>query len=133
SVGGGEEEGQKRLAYCLQMGMASQAVDRSAWLAIGCLSVHTVYFSVIGSGLSKKMKESILQGLWWKDYYRFMFKKYGNVFFQEKGYTGNPPEVSKEQFSAFESWRNGTTSNVQVNASMVRLMETGYLDFKSRE
>lgn len=130
---GGEEEGQKQLAYCLKMGMASQAVNLSPWLAIGCLSVHTVYFSVIGSGLSKKMKESILQGLWWKDYYRFMFKKYGNVFFQEKGYTGNPPEVSDEQITAFESWRNGTTSNAQVNASMARLAETGCIDFQSRE
>lgn len=130
---GGEQEGQNQLAHCLKMGGTAQAVNLSPWLALGCLSVHTVYFSVKESTLPKKMKEAILQGLWWKDYYRFMFKKYGNLFFQEKGYTGNPPEVGTEQTEDFERWRNGETTNEKVNKIMIQLKETGYIDFTSRE
>lgn len=132
-ISGGEEEGQRQLALIVEDGISDEIVGLSPWLALGCLSVHSVYFSVMESSLSKKKKERVLQGLWWKDYYRFMFKKYGNLFFQEKGYTGNPPEVSQKQSPVFESWKNAQTQNPNVNATMIQLNQTGYIDFSLRE
>ena len=130
---GGEKEGQKQLALIVNQEAGQRAVALSPWLALGCLSVHSVYFSIIESSLPKKTKEDILQGLWWKDYYRFMFKKYGNLFFQEEGYTGHPPAVVLDQDKAFLSWKNAKTADATINEKMTTLHRTGYLDFYSRE
>lgn len=130
---GGEFEANSRLHLLLEGGGGEDsAVIISPWVALGCLSVHTLYFAVQGSSLSKSMKESILQGLWWKDYYRFMFKKHGNVFFQDKGYTGNAQALAEDQGSLFESWKNGSTPDENINLIMRQLNESGYIDFESR-
>ncbi len=129
---GGEEEGLKQLDLCLKKGLTNESVILSPWLSLGCLSMHSVYFALVNSSLSKHMKETILRGLLWKDYYRFMFKKHGNLFFQEKGYTGNPPKVRKDQDKFFEVWKGASTTNPKVNAIMKELNETGYIDFESR-
>jgi deoxyribodipyrimidine photo-lyase len=130
---GGEEEGQKQLALYIKKGLTDASVILSPWLSLGCLSMHSVYFSLVESSLPKRMKESILQGLLWKDYYRFMFKKYGNLFFQEKGYTGNDPIVGKDHHTSFEIWKNAGTPNAKINTIMTQLNKTGYIDFDSRE
>src|SRR5690606_18311054 len=123
----------RQLSLLLNNKMNSDEFVISPWLAIGCISVHTVYFSVTNSELPAKVKDRIIQGLWWKDYYRFMFKKHGNVFFQEQGYTGNPPISIEEQDSFFQLWKNAATSDPKINSIMVRLNETGFIDFESRQ
>src|SRR5690554_6158014 len=130
---GGEEEGQKQLALSIKKGLNNENVILSPWLSLGCLSMHTVYFELVNSSLPKVVKETILEGLYWKDYYRFMFKKYGNLFFQESGYTGNRPIVAEDQQTFFEMWKDGKTTKPSVNAIMEQLNHTGYIDFESRE
>lgn len=130
---GGEQEANRQLSLLLNNKLNSNEFVISPWLAIGCISVHTVYFSIANSELPLKVKDRIIQGLWWKDYYRFMFKKHGNVFFQEQGYTGNPPISIEEQHSFFQLWKTAATSDPKINSIMVRLNETGFIDFESRQ
>lgn len=129
---GGEEEGRKQLKKYLEERMQLPLIHLSPYLALGCLSVHDVYFSVVESNLSKKAKERILNGLWWKDYYRFMFKKYGNLLFKEGGYTGIAPPVRENQMEAFQKWKNGETDCSEVNEAMFQLKKTGYINLSSR-
>lgn len=121
---GGEKEAQKRLPLLTNL---------SPYIALGCLSVHSAYEAIANSKLPKKKKEEVLLGLWWKDYYRFMFKKHGNIFFKEKGYTGNVPVTSPAQIPSFELWKSGQTGDAEVNALMKELNHTGYIDFAARE
>lgn len=130
---GGEHEANKRLLRVIEGAGSEDAFVLSPWLSTGSLSVHSVYFSITQSDLPKSVKERIIQGLWWKDYFRFMFKKHGNIFFQEKGYTGKPPIVADNQDLSFQKWKDGNTLDSNINTIMRRLNETGYIDSNSRK
>jgi deoxyribodipyrimidine photo-lyase len=130
---GGEQEANNKLSLLLDGKLLEDEFIISPWLATGCLSVHSVYFSIMKSKLSKKVKDRIIQGLWWKDYFRFMFKKHGNIFFQEKGYTGNPPVLGDNQRLSFQNWKDGNTLDSNVNSIMLKLNKIGYIDFHLRE
>lgn len=130
---GGEQEANRRLSLLLNRELINNEFIISPWLALGCISMHTIYFAIMESTLPVEVKENVVQGLKWKDYYRFMFKKHGNVFFQEKGYTGNSPVLVDDQYYFFELWKNATTSDPEINSIMVQLNETGYIDFYSRQ
>jgi len=140
---GGEEEGRKQLEQVLS-GNARTLLDDfpvvegsllSPWIALGCLSSHTVYYAVKaaeGTGLPKKIASSIILGLLWRDYYRFMFKKYGNRFFLENGFTTEPStrrQVADEQLA---DWKAGRTSDALVNAAMRQLNQVGYMPYLAR-
>src|SRR5690606_5330093 len=129
---GGEREANNRLSSILEGTLSEDEFVLSPWLATGSLSVHSVYFSITQSDLPKKVKERIIQGLWWKDYFRFMFKKHGNIFFQEGGYTGKPPVLADNQDLSFQKWKEGNTLDPNINIIMQQLDETGYIDFHSR-
>ena len=130
---GGEDEGRKQLARILKGGAEQSEATLSPWLALGCLSVHSVYFAVMESALPKKQKESIFQGLWWKDYYRFMFKKYQNTFFKEQGFSSSAviPILSNEE--GLNSWKNGETGHSAVDTIMRNLNSTGYISNPCRQ
>lgn len=130
---GGEQEANHKLSLLIDNKLGTDKLVISPWLALGCISVHTVYFSVIKSDLPAEIKERVIQGLWWKDYYRFMFKKHGNVFFQEQGYTGISPSLVEDQHSFFQLWKNANTPNQEINSIMLQLNDTGYIDFGSRQ
>lgn len=130
---GGEQEANHQLSLLLNNKLGNNKFVISPWLAVGCISVHTVYFSVIKSDLSVEIKERVIQGLWWKDYYRFMFKKHGNVFFQQQGYTGISPHLVEDQHSLFQLWKNANTPDREINSIMLQLNDTGYIDFDSRQ
>jgi deoxyribodipyrimidine photo-lyase len=130
---GGEHEANRRLSTLVDGKLSEGEFVISPWLSTGSLSVHSVYFSITKSNLPKNVKERIIQGLWWKDYFRFMFKKHGNIFFLEKGYTGKPPVLGDNQDLSFQKWKEGNTLDPNINMIMQRLNETGYIDFKSRE
>ena len=94
-VKGGEIEGLKHLEALLQEGAtthvkkAKAAVSQpgftsrlSPWLALGCLSPRKVYWQVKAAeakyGANPNFNQLIL-GLLWRDYFRFMFKKHGQL------------------------------------------------------
>ena len=107
----------------------------SAYIAIGALSPNTFYHAVKAAenvALDKKRVDQIVLKLLWRDYYRFMFKKHGNQFFQVGGMTGNPPETIGDDQPSFDKWKTGKTGHPIVDSSMKELNETGHISHHQR-
>ncbi len=130
---GGEQEARRRLSlFFNEEVLDSSESTLSPWLSLGCLSVHSFYNALIEqANITVKKGEAIMLGLWWRDYYRFMFKKHGNVFFRSQGFADRPP-LFNEQHVELRAWRNGETQNEEVNRIMRRLNETGYIQGPDR-
>lgn len=107
----------------------------SPYIAVGALSPNTFYHAVRDAEhttLDKKRVEQIILKLLWRDYYRFMFKKHGNQFFQAGGMTGKPPASIADDQKQFDSWKTGKTGHPIVDGSMKELNETGYITHHQR-
>ncbi|OWK69780.1 DASH family cryptochrome [Pedobacter sp. AJM] len=108
----------------------------SAWLAMGCLSPRKVYWEIKkmeGMPNTKAMFNHILLGLLWRDYFRFMFKKYGNTFFNPNGFGSQGlVDVENEQEN-FNKWRVGQTGFAVVDAVMTELNQTGFISNIARQ
>jgi deoxyribodipyrimidine photo-lyase len=108
----------------------------SAWIAMGCLSPREVYWeikkyeNVHGSGDSTY---SLYLELLWRDYFRYMFKKYGNKFFQKAGFKGTAPEEGENQNEFFELWKNAETGIPFIDANMRELNATGFMSNRGRQ
>src|SRR5690606_19482832 len=107
----------------------------SPYIAVGALSPNTFYHAVKDAEhaiADKKRIEQIILNLLWRDYYRFMFKKHGNQFFQAGGMTGNPPETLADDQKPFDQWKTGKTGHPIVDSSMKTLNETGHITHYQR-
>lgn len=108
----------------------------SAWLALGCLSPREVYWKLKEAeavhGITPCFNQ-MLEGLLWRDYYRFMFKKHGNTFFKEQGFGTKPPTAPLKNSKALENWKNGQTGQPLVNQAMAELQATGYINHVYRQ
>ncbi|QPH38571.1 DASH family cryptochrome [Pedobacter endophyticus] len=140
---GGEADGlshlQKVIVAMQQAASAKNLIlasKLSAWLAMGCLSPRKVYWEIKkmeGFPNTKAMFNHILLGLLWRDYYRFMFKKYGNRFFHPNGFGSQGlVDVENEQEN-FAKWKNGQTGFVVVDAVMTELNQTGFVSNIARQ
>jgi len=108
----------------------------SAWLAMGCLSPRKVYWEIkkIESIPNAKGTFSqILLGLLWRDYFRFMFKKHGNVFFKAEGFSDQAVSFAENHDLNFENWKNGRTGEAVVDAVMTELNQTGFISNLARQ
>ena len=106
----------------------------SPWLSLGCISQKEVYWEVIKHENGEHNSNSpLVLELLWRDYFRFMFKKYGRQFFTAAGFREEAPETSDEQDLLFEQWKNGQTGSPFVDASMHELNATGYINNYSRQ
>ncbi len=108
----------------------------SAWIALGCLSPREVYWEIKKyeqeRGSSDSTYSLFLQ-LLWRDYFRFMFKKYGNKFFQKIGFKGIAPEEGVNQQELFELWKEGRTGIPFIDANMRELNSTGFMSNRGRQ
>jgi len=140
---GGENEALKQLEAILldkesELSAKVNAYDGtilSPWIALGCLSAHTVYHAVKKGedrGLPKKRVAAIVLGLVWRDYFRFMFKKHGNKFFLANGFSSGLTENSFAPNDEFNKWKNGETGNSLVDAAMHQLNATGFMPNPAR-
>jgi deoxyribodipyrimidine photo-lyase len=108
----------------------------SAWLAVGCLSPRQVYWSMKEAEANHGVRpyfNQIVLGLLWRDYYRFMFKKYGNTFFRPNGFKKDGVPLQLENSEALQNWKDGQTGQPLVDACMQELNTTGYLNQVSRQ
>lgn len=140
---GGEAEGLTHLQKVI-MAMQQAASTKnlilasklSAWLAMGCLSPRKVYWEIKkmeGMPNTKAMFNHVLLGLLWRDYFRFMFKKYGNTFFNPNGFGSQGlVDVENEQEN-FTKWKNGQTGFAVVDAVMTELSQTGFVSNVARQ
>ncbi len=108
----------------------------SAWISMGCLSPREVYWEI-----KKYEKERVANDstyglsfeLLWRDYFRFMFKKHGNKFFQKSGFKGSAPEEASNQQEFFELWKNAKTGIPFIDANMRELNATGFMSNRGRQ
>lgn len=108
----------------------------SPWLGLGCLSPREVYWKMKEAEANFGLKpyfNQIILGLLWRDYYRFMFKKYQNTFFKEQGFSSSAiiPSLANEE--VLNSWKNGETGQEYVDAIMHNLNSTGYISNSCRQ
>src|SRR5690606_8464315 len=93
---------------------------------------HTYYHSLIScSSYPKSVSNKLMDELWWHDYYRFMFKKHGNKFFNLQGFSKVEPSYIGGD-DQFERWKLGKTDDVHVNSIMEILNATGYINQAER-
>ena len=108
----------------------------SAWLALGCLSPREVYWKMKEAEASYGLKpyfNQIVLGLLWRDYFRFMFKKYRNTFFKSKGFSLQQIKKTELNIDLLNAWKSGCTEQPLVNSLMIELNTTGYLSNSARQ
>lgn len=108
----------------------------SPWIAMGCLSPREVYWEIKryeASRGSNGSTYSLCLELLWRDYFRFIFKKYGNKFFQKIGFKGVAPEEGEDQQELFELWKNARTGIPFIDANMRELNLTGFMSNRGRQ
>ncbi|MGK9126856.1 DASH family cryptochrome [Olivibacter sp. SA151] len=141
---GGETEGLRRLETLLAGADTASLTGSfgseegtvlSPWIAMGCLSVHTVYHAVKkyeDKSLPKKQAAAIITGLLWRDYFRFMFKKHGNKFFLQRGFSNETPAYELVVDALFDRWKRGETGDPFVDAAMHQLNTIGFISHTAR-
>jgi len=109
----------------------------SSWLSLGCLSPRKVYLEIKRFEKEKGENEStywLILELLWRDYFRFVFKKYGSKLFLEKGIKGFAPEVQvSSQEEKFLKWKQGQTGIPFIDANMRELNLTGFMSNRGRQ
>ncbi|WP_410220196.1 DASH family cryptochrome [Pedobacter sp.] len=111
----------------------------SPWLSLGCLSPREVYWKIKEAERihgPKPFYNQIVLGLLWRDYYRFMFKKYGNAFFRTGGFGKEEVVIAPVQVNdsiALQNWKEGKTDQPLVNEYMLELKNTGFISHQGRQ
>ena len=109
----------------------------SIWLSIGCISPRMIYSQI------KKYEEEVESNdstywlifeLIWRDYFRFMMKKYKNSYFLKEGIK-DKEAINKYNLnpSVFEKWKLGCTGNSFIDANMKELNLTGFMSNRGRQ
>jgi deoxyribodipyrimidine photo-lyase len=107
----------------------------SAWLAVGSLSPREVYWKLKEAEANYGLKPyfgQIILGLLWRDYFRFMFKKYRNTFFKQEGFNSEVQPLPLEETAALNQWKTRATGHVLIDSIMNELNTTGYINNSSR-
>ncbi len=144
---GGEQEAFKHLHDFLHAGedmaLANVSLKKnevvsklSAWLALGCLSPREVYWKMKEAEANYGLKpyfNQIVLGLLWRDYYRFMFKKYRNTFFKPEGFTTHSVALPQLDHLSLQTWKDGNTGQPLVDSLMFELNTTGYINNAARQ
>ena len=144
---GGETEALKHLHDFLHTGegmaLANASLKKneivsklSPWLALGCLSPREVYWKMKEAEANYGLKpyfNQIVVGLLWRDYYRFMFKKYRNTFFKPEGFAQVAKTISLAESDLLNAWKIGNTGQPLVDALMHELNTTGYINNAARQ
>jgi deoxyribodipyrimidine photo-lyase len=147
---GGETEGYKRLnTYFFESkAIATYKETRnsmigenystkfSAWLALGCLSAREIYYELkkYETKFSANKSTYWLEfELLWRDYFRFMMKKYSNSFFKKTGIKNKINNLYIHNNEILLTWINGQTGNEFIDANMIELKLTGFLSNRGRQ
>lgn len=108
----------------------------SAWLALGCISPRKVYHEVKKYEKDVQANEStywLIFELLWRDYFRFMMKKYPLAFFQKKGISSKEMSSYTHQPSLLKKWIDGKTGVDFIDANMKELKFTGFMSNRGRQ
>ena len=107
----------------------------SPWLAAGCLSPRRVHAAVREYEARHGKNDStywMTFELLWRDYFRFIVAKHGDLVFRIGGLVGADIAWRQDDL-AFARWRLGRTGYPLVDAAMRELLATGYTSNRARQ
>lgn len=147
---GGESEGYKRLTtYFFETQLISQYKETrngmigsaystkfSPWLALGCLSPREIYYELKKYESQFSANDStywLVFELLWRDYFRFMMKKYRHRFFSYSGIKDSKSESGSPDKEVFSAWIDGKTGKDFIDANMLELKLTGFMSNRGRQ
>jgi len=147
---GGETEAKKRLNHYFfetknlsvyketRNGMVGEAYSSkfSAYLALGCISPRTIYQEIKRYENENDANDStywLVFELLWRDFFRFMFKKYQTKFFLYSGIKSDTVNSKALNEKLLSQWINGTTDSDFINANMIELKQTGFMSNRGRQ
>jgi deoxyribodipyrimidine photo-lyase len=108
----------------------------SAWLALGCISPRFIYQELKKYEIEFGTNDStywLVFELLWRDYFRFMMKKYQSKFFQSAGIKNNNTRKVNYDSQKLQDWIEGTTGINFVDANMIELKLTGFMSNRGRQ
>ncbi len=108
----------------------------SAWLALGCISPRYIYSEVKKYETQFGANDStywLIFELLWRDFFRFMFKKYQTKFFLYSGIKTDKVNSKSLNEKLLSQWINGTTNSDFINANMLELKLTGFMSNRGRQ
>jgi deoxyribodipyrimidine photo-lyase len=108
----------------------------SAWLAMGCISPRFIYQELKKYEHQFGANEStywLVFELLWRDYFRFIMKKYNAKLFLHSGIKTNEIQINETNSLNLEAWINGTTGIDFVDANMLELKLTGFMSNRGRQ
>lgn len=147
---GGESQALKRLNYYFfeslsistykqtRNGMTGSDYSSkfSSWLALGCISPRFIYQELKKYESLYTANEStywLVFELLWRDYFRFMMKKYRNSFFQQNGIKNTGFTTKPVDFEKLQNWIDGKTGVDFIDANMIELKLTGFMSNRGRQ
>ena len=107
----------------------------SPWLSLGFISPNQIYKALKEYERKNTANEStywIFFELLWRDYFRFLFMKYGKKLFYKKG-LGLSNNNCQHDEKKFNAWRNGKTPSSFINAGICELNQTGFISNRMRQ
>jgi deoxyribodipyrimidine photo-lyase len=108
----------------------------SAWLALGCISPRYIYKEIKNYESQFGANEStywLVFELIWRDFFRFMFKKYQTKFFLYSGIKTDKVNSKSLNEKLLSQWINGATNADFINANMLELKQTGFMSNRGRQ
>ena len=108
----------------------------SAWLALGCISPRFIYAEIKKYEKQFGANDStywLVFELLWRDFFRFMFKKYQTKFFLYTGIKTEKVNSKSLNEKLLNQWINGATPSDFINANMIELQQTGFMSNRGRQ
>ena len=108
----------------------------SAWLAMGCISARFIYAEIKKYEKQFGANDStywLVFELLWRDFFRFMFKKYQTKFFLYEGIKTEKVNSKSLNEKLLSQWMNGATNSDFINANMLELQQTGFMSNRGRQ
>jgi deoxyribodipyrimidine photo-lyase len=108
----------------------------SPWLALGCISPRLIYAEIKKYENQFGANDStywLVFELLWRDFFRFMFKKYQTKFFLYAGIKTEKVNSKSLNEKLLSQWINGATPSDFINANMLELQQTGFMSNRGRQ
>lgn len=108
----------------------------SPWLAQGCLSPKLIYQELSNYEATKTKNKSthwVFFELMWRDFFRFMAKKHGNLIFQKTGTRGEEKLTLNDDENLLQIWIEGRTGIPFIDANMHEIANTGFMSNRGRQ
>lgn len=108
----------------------------SAWLALGCISPRFIYAEIKKYEKQFGANDStywLVFELLWRDFFRFMFKKFQTKFFLYTGIKTEKVNSKSLNEKLLNQWINGETPSDFINANMLELQQTGFMSNRGRQ